>query len=165
MSLCTPTITSLFRRREDERERDREHRRREERPRDRRDDRDRERDGRSRSSADNSDLRHRLNRDRYVTSFECFNLLNHYFVKRFLVRNMTFQGSWSQRQTCGGEGEQGEQQQGGTEQLLQGQGHYPQVCWKYFLNSRRSINCSLLLKDQIFLFTEKVSNVEGIWIF
>ena len=58
----------LFRRREEEsiRERDREHRRREDRggTRDRREERD-HRDGRSRSSGDNSDLRHRLNRDRY----------------------------------------------------------------------------------------------------
>ena len=64
----------LFRRREDEsgRERDREHRRREDRGgiRDRREERD-HRDGRSRSGgSDNSDLRHRLNRDRY--SFPLF---------------------------------------------------------------------------------------------
>jgi len=55
------------RRREEEsgRERDREHRRRDDRGggRDRREERD-HRDGRSRSGGDNSDLRHRLNRDR-----------------------------------------------------------------------------------------------------
>ena len=88
-SLCTRILTSLFRRREDERERDREHRRRDDRPRDRRDDRDRDRDGRSRSSADNSDLRHRLNRDRYVTVLPtALNLPDHYFANR----NMTLLG-------------------------------------------------------------------------